>query len=97
MDDHYGSWMHDAFNDIMPDRFWVTRHNDTFYIYEYKSKEDFKNNTALKKKLPYAFQVGNLRITNKEMPLIIHGRNDFAEKFKNLARFRFENNFELLK
>ncbi|XP_018050789.1 PREDICTED: uncharacterized protein LOC108688834 [Atta colombica] len=56
MDDHYGSWMHDASNDIMPDRFWVTRHNDTFYIYEYKSKEDFKNNTALKKKLPYAFQ-----------------------------------------
>ncbi|XP_011061242.1 PREDICTED: uncharacterized protein LOC105150086 isoform X2 [Acromyrmex echinatior] len=57
MDDHYGSWMHDASNDIMPDRLWVTRHNDTSYIYEYKSKEDFKNNTALNEiKLPHPFQ-----------------------------------------
>lgn len=60
MDDHYGSWMHDASssNDIMPDRLWVTRHNETSYIYEYKSKEYFKNNTAANQiKLPHSFQV----------------------------------------
>ena len=79
MDDHYGSWMHDASNDIMPDRLWVTRHNDTSYIYEYKSKEDFKNNTALNEiKLPHPFQVGDLRITDNEILLIIvHGKNNF--------------------
>lgn len=63
MDDHYGSWMHDASasNDIILDRLWVTRHNETSYIYEYKSKEYFKNNTAAKPiKLPFPFQVGGL-------------------------------------
>ncbi|KAL0109814.1 hypothetical protein PUN28_013465 [Cardiocondyla obscurior] len=57
--DHYGSWMHDASsgNDIIPDKLWVTRHNETSYIYEYKSKEYFKNNTVTKDlKLPYPFQ-----------------------------------------
>ncbi|XP_012525384.1 uncharacterized protein LOC105830548 isoform X2 [Monomorium pharaonis] len=48
MDDPYGSWMHDASssNDIMSDKLWVTRHNETSNIYEYKSKEHFKNNSG---------------------------------------------------
>jgi len=83
MDDHYGSWMHDASsnNDIMPDRLWVTRHNETSYIYEYKSKEYFKNNTASNPiKLPHPFQVGSLRTTDNEILLIII--TPFPKNFK---------------
>jgi len=83
MDDHYGSWMHDASssNDIMPDRLWVTRHNETSYIYEYKSKEYFKNNTVSSQiKLPHPFQVGSLRTTDNEIPLIII--TPFPKNFK---------------
>ncbi|XP_077274980.1 uncharacterized protein LOC143904292 isoform X2 [Temnothorax americanus] len=53
-DDHYGSWMYDtsSSNDIMPDhRLWVTRHNETSFIYEYKTKEHFNNNTSTDPKL----------------------------------------------
>lgn len=62
MDDYYGSWMHDASfrHDGTPDKLWVTRKNDTSYIFEYISKDYFKNDTARPIKLPYPFQVGLL-------------------------------------
>lgn len=82
MDDHYGSWMHDASsnNDIIPDKLWVTRHNETSYIYEYKSKEYFKNNSVANQiKLPQPFQVGNLRITDIYIIRIIYNKNTIDE------------------
>lgn len=64
MDDYYGSWMHDmsSRHDITSDKLWVTRKNDTSYIFEYKTKEHFKNRTARPIKLQYAFQVEKIRI-----------------------------------
>lgn len=61
--------MHDAFtrHDTVPfghDKLWVTRNNDTYHIYEYKSKEHFKNESAHKMKLIYPFQVGGLKNYN---------------------------------
>lgn len=59
MDDHYGSWMHDASSrsDGVSDKLWVTRKNDTSFIYEYKSKDHFKNASSYQIALPYPFQV----------------------------------------
>ncbi|XP_026827101.1 uncharacterized protein LOC105277676 [Ooceraea biroi] len=65
MDDYYGSWMHDTYRHDMPDRLWVTRNNDTFYIYEYRSKENFKNETPNQIKLPYSFQGNGHVVYNK--------------------------------
>lgn len=81
MDDHYGSWMHDASsrNDVVPDKHWVTFHNNSSYIFEYKSKEHFNNDSARPIKLPVDFQVGGLRITNSEIPLIVA---QFPKSFK---------------
>lgn len=61
--------MHDAFtrHDTVSfghDKLWVTRNNDTYHIYEYKSKEHFKNESAHKMKLIYPFQVGGLKNYN---------------------------------
>lgn len=51
----------------MSDRLFVTRNNthDMSYIYEYKSKEHFKNETGRPIKLPRPFQVGGLKILKK--------------------------------
>ncbi|XP_072742772.1 uncharacterized protein [Anoplolepis gracilipes] len=70
MDDYYGSWMHDTFSrdhDIMSDKLFVTRNNtrDMSYIYEYKSKEHFKNETGFPIKLPYPFQGNGHVVYNK--------------------------------
>ncbi|XP_020286839.1 gliomedin-like isoform X2 [Pseudomyrmex gracilis] len=58
MNDTYGSWMYDASfrHDILSDRLWVTRNTNTSYIYEYKSKDHFKNETAREIRLPCPFQ-----------------------------------------
>lgn len=58
MDDHYGSWMHDTSkSDIYPEKLWVTRKNETSLIFEYKSKDHFKNASSHPIALPYPFQV----------------------------------------
>lgn len=58
MDDHYGSWMHDASSrfDSISEKLWVTRKNETSYIFEYKSKDHFKNSSSQPILLPYPFQ-----------------------------------------
>lgn len=67
MDDYYGSWMHD----VTSDKLFVTRNNtrDMSFIYEYKSKEHFKNETGRQIRLPYPFQVGSLKIKRKATDL----------------------------
>ncbi|XP_011639692.2 LOW QUALITY PROTEIN: gliomedin [Pogonomyrmex barbatus] len=83
MDDYYGSWMHDAARqDAMPDRLWVTRHNDTSYIYEYKSKEFFKKDTGrVTIKLPIPFQ-GNEHV--------VYNKSFFYNPFNRSTVFRYD-------
>lgn len=57
MDDHYGSWMHDTKSDGYPEKLWVTRKNETSFIFEYESKDHFKHGSSYPIKLPYPFQV----------------------------------------
>lgn len=82
MDDHYGSWMHDAYfrHDGTPDKFWVTRKNDTFYILEYTSKNNFKNDTARHIKLPHPFQVGALTEQFSELTDYLIGLIDYRNE-----------------
>ncbi|XP_076630956.1 uncharacterized protein LOC143346601 [Colletes latitarsis] len=82
MDDHYGSWMHDASSrsDNYPDKLWVTRKNDTSFIYEYKSKDHFKNASSYPIALPYAFQ-GNGHI--------VYNRSFFYNPVNRSSIFRF--------
>lgn len=86
MDDYYGSWMHDASfrHDGTPDKLWVTRKNDTSNIFEYRSKEYFKNDTGHPMKLPYPFQVGGLH--GKDADRI--GRHNWNVLFNSLSRQR---------
>ncbi|EFN84578.1 Gliomedin [Harpegnathos saltator] len=83
MDDYYGSWMHDAAfrHDSTPDRLWVTRKNDTSYIFEYRSKDYFKNDTGRRIKLPHPFQ-GNGHI--------VYNRSFFYNPQNRSTIFRFD-------
>ncbi|XP_014482592.1 PREDICTED: uncharacterized protein LOC106748509 isoform X2 [Dinoponera quadriceps] len=83
MDDYYGSWMHDAYfrHDGTSDRLWVTRKNDTSNIFEYRSKEFFKNDTARSIKLPYPFQ-GNGHI--------VYNKSFFYNPINRSTVFRFD-------
>ena len=82
MDDHYGSWMHDASSrsDGYPDKLWVTRKNDTSCIYEYKSKDHFKNASSYSIKLSYPFQ-GNGHI--------VYNRSFFYNPINRSSIYRF--------
>ncbi|XP_024944429.1 uncharacterized protein LOC107271414 isoform X4 [Cephus cinctus] len=67
MDDFYGSWLHDASprSEAAAEKLWVTRSNNTSYIFEYSRKEDFKENKDKYRqiRLPYKFQ-GNGHVVN---------------------------------
>ncbi|XP_068986709.1 uncharacterized protein [Bombus flavifrons] len=65
MDDHYGSWMHDTKSDGYPEKLWVTRKNETSFIYEYESKDHFKHGSSYPIKLPYPFQGNGHVVYNK--------------------------------
>ncbi|XP_054013696.1 uncharacterized protein LOC128895270 [Hylaeus anthracinus] len=82
MDDHYGSWMHDASSrsDGFSDKLWVTRTNDTSSIFEYKSKDHFKNSSSRSIALPYSFQ-GNGHI--------VYNRSFFYNPINRSSIFRF--------
>lgn len=87
MDDYYGSWMHDAYSryphDVMSDKLFVTRNNtrDMSYIYEFKSKEHFKNDTGLPIKLPCPFQ-GNGHV--------VYNRSFYYNPQNRSTVFRFD-------
>ncbi|XP_076175562.1 uncharacterized protein LOC143150891 isoform X2 [Ptiloglossa arizonensis] len=82
MDDHYGSWMHDASSrsDGFSDKLWVTRKNDTSFIFEYKSKDHFKNASSYSIALPYPFQ-GNGHV--------VYNRSFFYNPINRSSIFRF--------
>ncbi|KAG7189036.1 hypothetical protein KM043_008629 [Ampulex compressa] len=80
MDDHYGSWMYDAALSFS-DRLWVTRKNDTSHIFEYKSKDYFKNGTSKPIRLPYPFQ-GNGHI--------VYNGSFFYNPINRSSIFRFD-------
>ncbi|XP_015431074.1 PREDICTED: uncharacterized protein LOC107187475 [Dufourea novaeangliae] len=82
MDDHYGSWMHDASSrsDGFSDKLWVTRKNDTSFIFEYKSKDHFKNGSSHPIALPYPFQ-GNGHI--------VYNRSFYYNPINRSSIFRF--------
>jgi len=42
---------------------------------------------------PMIFQTVRTLKISKYVHILIHGKNNFAEIFKNLARYRSENNF----
>ncbi|XP_070149471.1 uncharacterized protein [Polyergus mexicanus] len=69
IDDYNGSWMHDAFSHIMPDKLYVTRNNirDMSHIYEYnsKSKGHLKNESGVQIPLPLPFQGNGHIVYNK--------------------------------
>ncbi|CAL7948986.1 unnamed protein product [Xylocopa violacea] len=81
MDDHYGSWMHDTFKlDGYPEKLWVTRKNETSFIFEYKSKDHFKNASSYAITLPYPFQ-GNGHV--------VYNRSFFYNPINRSSIFRF--------
>ncbi|XP_076234512.1 uncharacterized protein LOC143179263 isoform X2 [Calliopsis andreniformis] len=67
MDDHYGSWMHDAYlkSDGVSDKLWVTRKSNTSIIFEYESKDHFKNASFKPIPLPHPFQGNGHVVYNK--------------------------------
>lgn len=80
MDDHYGCWMHDAKFDGYPEKLWVTRKNETSFIFEYKSKDHYKNSSSYPIALPYPFQ-GNGHV--------IYNRSFFYNPINRSSIYRF--------
>ncbi|XP_011314622.1 uncharacterized protein [Fopius arisanus] len=59
-DDAHGYWMYDTLakteNNTDNIKLWVTRSNDTSYLYEYNRRESVKNSRPTPHKLPYRFK-----------------------------------------
>lgn len=61
MDDTHGCWMYDTLrSEGMTDKLWITRSNNTSFIYEYNKKDDVKSGRGRIIKLPYPFKVFTL-------------------------------------
>lgn len=62
MDDTHGCWMYDTLrSDGITDKLWITRSNNTSFIYEYNRKDDIKAGKGRAIKLPYPFK-GNSHV-----------------------------------
>lgn len=60
MDDTHGCWMYDTLrSEGITDKLWITRSNNTSYIFEYNKKDDIKAGKGRQIKLPYPFKVPN--------------------------------------
>ena len=59
-DTPYGSWMRDAMprSTLDGDKYWATKYNDSYHLYEYTNKTSFKKDIFVKNyTLPFALQV----------------------------------------
>lgn len=59
MDDTHGYWMYDALprTESISEKLWVTRSNNSWYIFEYNKKDDVKRGQSRSIRLPYPFKV----------------------------------------
>ncbi|XP_014299177.1 uncharacterized protein LOC103574426 [Microplitis demolitor] len=58
MDDTHGYWMYDALprTESISEKLWVTRSNNSWYIFEYNKKDDVKRGQSRAIRLPYPFK-----------------------------------------
>ncbi|KAG8039221.1 hypothetical protein G9C98_003528 [Cotesia typhae] len=58
MDDTHGYWMYDALprTESISEKLWVTRSNNSWYIFEYNKKDDVKRGQSRSIRLPYPFK-----------------------------------------
>ena len=65
----YGSWMRDALprTGVDADKYWATKYNSTYHLFEYANKTTFKRDVPLKNyTLPFAFKASRHLVAFEE-------------------------------
>lgn len=101
-EEQYGAWLRDPSprNDLVGERYWCTKENDTVHLYEYANKVAYRNNANTKTyRLERPFRVSVMAVNQFFRDILHHlakveGKKMSSDaQFLNWKFFLFKNNF----